>query len=219
MIEADESGVPLLVLTADRPPELRGTGANQTIDQLKLYGSAVRWFCEVGVPEGRAGRGRLLAVAGLPGLGQRLRHGGRVPRARCTSTWRCATRWCPTRRLTGGRVRWHGSPATPAWCADGQPWTRAAAAELARGSRIPAPDPLDAASTGSPYLELPWTERGVVVCGDGDYDPEPLLRLAEAAGWPVLAEPSSNARHGPNALSAYPTCWTRRPSPRRTGPT
>src|SRR2546423_7086759 len=46
--EADESGLPLIVLTADRPPELRGIGAGQTIDQLKLYGSAVRWFCEVG---------------------------------------------------------------------------------------------------------------------------------------------------------------------------
>jgi 2-succinyl-5-enolpyruvyl-6-hydroxy-3-cyclohexene-1-carboxylate synthase len=54
-----------------------------------------------------------------------------------------------------------------------------------------------------PALEVPWTERGVVVCGDGDYDATGLVELAEAAGWPVLAEPSSGARRGPNALSAY----------------
>src|SRR5829696_7627592 len=47
VIEAHEARVPLLVLTADRPPELRDLGAGQTIDQLKLYGSAAKWFQEV----------------------------------------------------------------------------------------------------------------------------------------------------------------------------
>jgi 2-succinyl-5-enolpyruvyl-6-hydroxy-3-cyclohexene-1-carboxylate synthase len=48
VIEADESGVPVVVLSADRPPELRGIGAGQTIDQIKVFGESVRWFCEVG---------------------------------------------------------------------------------------------------------------------------------------------------------------------------
>ena len=48
VVEAHHAGVPLIVLTADRPPELRDAGAGQTIDQLKLYGGAVRWFFEVG---------------------------------------------------------------------------------------------------------------------------------------------------------------------------
>src|SRR5262249_56208964 len=56
VIEASEAGVPLLVLTADRPHELRGTGADQTIDQLQPYGDAARWVCAGGVPQAPPGR-------------------------------------------------------------------------------------------------------------------------------------------------------------------
>src|SRR5436305_8366033 len=51
LIEAHEARLPLIVLSADRPPELREVGAGQTIDQLKLFGGAVKWFFEVGVHE------------------------------------------------------------------------------------------------------------------------------------------------------------------------
>jgi len=190
VIEADEAGVPLLVLTADRPPELRGIGANQTIDQLKLYGTAVRWSCEAGVPEARrgmnaywrslAGRAWSLAAGaggGLPGpvhLNLPLRE-PLVPGLPDEDV----------PRLTGpGREE--GWPEPLAGRPAGAPWTS-------------TPPPVAGAT-----LDLPWAERGVVVCGDGCRDPAALLRLAEQAGWPVLAEPSSGARSGPNALSAYP---------------
>jgi 2-succinyl-5-enolpyruvyl-6-hydroxy-3-cyclohexene-1-carboxylate synthase len=189
VIEADESGVPLLVLTADRPPELRGVGANQAIDQIKLYGNAVRWFCEVGVPERRQG---------------------------AAAYWRSVAcqAWAHAAGAAGsltGPVHLNlafrdpltpdlpGAPAGPDWPdslegrPNGAPWTRFAdpSSDSARGQASP-----DA-------LMLPWTERGVVICGDGDYDAAELVELAERAGWPLLAEPSSGARRGPNALPAY----------------
>ncbi len=214
VIEADESGVPLLLLTADRPPELRETGANQTIDQLKLYGTAVRWFCDVGVPEARTGMhaywrslacrawadasGAAGGFAGPVHLNLPLRE-PLVPDAPADSA--------VGRVDDQAAVQWpeplDGRP-------DGVPWTTFAAAAAAPPGGMASswqrgPSSVSVAAT-TPYgtLDLPWTERGVVVCGDGDYDAGPLLRLAEQAGWPVLAEPSSGARRGPNALRSYP---------------
>jgi 2-succinyl-5-enolpyruvyl-6-hydroxy-3-cyclohexene-1-carboxylate synthase len=188
VIEADESAVPLLVLTADRPPELRGTGANQAIDQVKLYGDAVRWFCEAGLPERRTGqlaywrsmacRAWAAAAGGAGGLAGPVHVN------------------LPLREplvpgLPDPGLGQHGDPDWPERLdgrADGAPWT------------VASPVPL--ADTG-PVVELDWTERGVVVCGDGNYAAGPLLALAEAAGWPILAEPSANARRGPCAIAGY----------------
>ncbi len=68
VVEAHHSAAPLLVLTADRPPELRDVGANQAIDQAGLYGRAVRWFFDPGVPDAEPaapGRWRRLAARAL----------------------------------------------------------------------------------------------------------------------------------------------------------
>ncbi len=179
VIEADESAVPLVVLTADRPPELRGTGASQTIDQVKLYGGAVRWYAEPGVPER------------VPGM---------------AAYWRslACQAWAHAAGAAGtspGPVHVNlpfRDPLVPDGPGDDSAW----------------PDSLDGRPGGAPWtrvagavtaepLDLPWTERGIVVCGDGIYDTAPLLELAERAGWPVLAEPSSGARRGPDALTGY----------------
>ena len=81
VIEAHEARVPLIVLTADRPPELRDVGAGQTIDQVKLYGGAAKWFHEVDDHAGDAGAHPLAARARLPRVLDRAR---RPARARCT---------------------------------------------------------------------------------------------------------------------------------------
>jgi len=207
VIEADEAGLPLLLLTADRPPELRGTGANQTIDQLKLYGSAVRWFCEVGVAEDRAGQApywrsltcrawaQAAGLAGGPAGPVHLNLAFREP---------LVPGQPDQPDLPGASLGEDGVGAGGA--ARGAP-VAGAVAGAGPGGRWPGE--LAGRPGGAPWtsfrgdVELPWTERGLIVCGDGDYDADPLLELAAAAGWPVLAEPSSNARRGPNALSAY----------------
>ncbi|MDE3725288.1 2-succinyl-5-enolpyruvyl-6-hydroxy-3-cyclohexene-1-carboxylic-acid synthase [Nocardiopsis sp. N85] len=174
VLEADESGVPLLLLTADRPPELRATGANQTVDQIGLYGGAVRMFAEVGTPDP------------VPGM---------------VAYWRSliGRAWGAARGGRPGPVHLNVAfrdPLTPdglggEWIeplegrVDGAPW-------ISRPGPVAEPVP----------FVLPDVERGVIVCGDGDYDPVPFLALAELTGWPLLAEPTSNARRV-GAVSTY----------------
>ena len=179
VIEADESGVPLLLLTADRPPELRGTGSNQTIDQLRLYGDSVRWFCDAGVPEARMGT---------------------------NAYWRSLT--CRAWAQAAGDAAGFPGPVQV-----NLPLRDPLVPDP--GNLPPWPEPLDGRPGGTPWtvaaagsgaartIGLDPAERGVVICGDGDHDTDSLLRLAEQAGWPVLAEPSSGARRGPNALRSY----------------
>ena len=64
VVEADASGIPLLLLTADRPPELRETGANQTIRQHGIFGQYVRWEADLPVPDGSIDPAFVLTTAG-----------------------------------------------------------------------------------------------------------------------------------------------------------
>lgn len=180
VVEAHEARVPLLVLTADRPPELRDVGAGQAIDQLKLYGSAVKWFCEVGTQEpsretgvdirSLACRAWFTAEDGRPGP-VHLNFPLREPLA-------------PTPEdLDPGD--WEGRP-------DGRPWL------------VVSDAPRDPTPTIIELLERDLTEasRGAIVCGGTRYDvAASAARLAAATGWPLLAEPTSGVRCGPHDRS------------------
>jgi 2-succinyl-5-enolpyruvyl-6-hydroxy-3-cyclohexene-1-carboxylate synthase len=75
----------------------------------------------------------------------------------------------------------------------GKPWTEATGSPLQAGE-----DDLARLQT-----ELEATERGLIVAGTSDLDPAPIVELARVLGWPLLAEATSNARRGPNAISTY----------------
>jgi 2-succinyl-5-enolpyruvyl-6-hydroxy-3-cyclohexene-1-carboxylate synthase len=180
VLEAHHGRVPLIVCTADRPPELRDTGAGQTVDQVDLYGAAVRWFSDPGPPEDLPGAGvhwrsvaaRAVASALTPTPGPvHLNLAFREPLV-------------PT-----------GAPLVPApGRADGRPWTVTAA-----GRRTP-----DAATVSRLVDLVQTTRRGIVVAGWGsDVSPATLERVVRGAGWPVLADPISGLRQGPGAISTY----------------
>lgn len=171
VLEAHHTGLPLLLLTADRPHELRGTGANQTTAQVGIFGPSVRLDVDVPAPSGRKGEDRdlrhVVSRAVAAALGARTGDPGPV---HLDLAYR--------------------DPLVPG----DEPWLAPAdagrAAVVARPAGVgPAPERAD----------LPGPT--VVVAADGA-GPD-ARRLAEAAGWPLLAEPSSGARGGPSAIAAY----------------
>jgi 2-succinyl-5-enolpyruvyl-6-hydroxy-3-cyclohexene-1-carboxylate synthase len=184
--EADESAIPLIALTADRPPELRGIGAGQTIDQVKLFGSSVRWFCEVGTHD-----------ADDDGL---LHY--RSVACRALAAARGEQRPGPVQLNLPWREPLAPIPAEGAVTA-----TDPLALEGRNGRPLTAVTPVD--MEPSTFLldevagHIAGARSGVIVAGR-QLDPElrePLATLAGAAGFPILAEPTSQVRCGPHDRS------------------
>ncbi len=182
VLEAHHGRVPLIVCTADRPPELQGIGAGQTIDQTRLYGDAVRWFHDPGPPDDcpvadadatwrDVAARSVLAATGSPQGPVHLNLPFREP-------------------LVPSGAPLLDTPGRP----DGAPW-------LAAPLAAPAPD---AATVTALVDAVRAAPRGVLVAGWGSgVTPEVAARFASAAGWPVLADPISGLREGPAAISTY----------------
>ena len=179
VLEASHGYVPLIVCSADRPPELRDTGAGQTIHQVGLYGDAVRWACDVDAPADRPDVGSwwrslaaraAAAAAGPPAGPVHLNLAFRDPLG-------------PT-----------GDPLVDApGRAGGMPWT-----VTVRSERV-----LDAATVAELAAEVRSHPRGAVVAGWGADAPAAAVEaFAASAGWPVLADPLSGLRHGAHACAS-----------------
>ncbi len=177
-IEAREARVPLLLLTADRPAELRENGAGQAIDQIKLYGSAVKWFVEVelagaGAPQLRwirtlACRAFATTLSGRPGP-VHLNFPLREP---------LVTDAVPD-RAEGGRP--DGRPLVTVHARRQAPLESRRAEVLAAARR--------------PLLVAGRDERGDLG--------EAARAFAQHAGWPLLADPMSGARRPTTAVAHY----------------
>src|SRR3954447_17242476 len=136
VVEAHEAAVPLIVLTADRPPELREVGAGQAIDQIKLYGAFAKWFAEVGnMPSGRD------SAAHHPQLGCRAYATASLGRPGPVHLNFPLREPLAPRREELDPADWEGRP-------DGGPWTTAS--EAPRGTLVDV---------------QPAPARGLIVCG------------------------------------------------------
>jgi 2-succinyl-5-enolpyruvyl-6-hydroxy-3-cyclohexene-1-carboxylate synthase len=181
VVEAHQARVPLIVLSADRPSELREVGAGQTIDQLNIFGGFAKWFFEVGTHE-------------------------RAPeRERWMRTLACRAFWTA---LEGppGVVHLNLPLREPLVC-DEIP--EAAGEGRPDGAPFVGRSPRASGSTAAAgrLRELIGSaRRGVLVAGRHERDTplgEAAASFCEAAGWPLLADPMSGARRGGAAVAHY----------------
>lgn len=181
VLEAHHSGVPLILLTADRPSELRGIGSNQTTIQPGIFGVATRLSVDVPAPVGEPGETRAaVACAG-----------------RATDAATGAHTADPGPAHLNLAFREPLSAAVTLLAETGQVETVRGRAfhtkDEAAGSRLPnRPEPAFVVTSGP---------RTVIIAGhrSGPGAEE----LARAGGWPLLAEVSSGSRFGPNLVAAY----------------
>lgn len=187
VLEASYSGVPLLALTADRPPEMRGTGANQTIDQVGLYGGATRFAADVDVPQRLSGsndRWRSLvcqALARARGLADR-----RPGAVHLNLPLRSPL--LPGQPEPGDQAD-EGWPESLDGRPCGLPWmtTKPTDRETDRGRLT-----IDQRAAVSTWMVLGDTSATVS---------ELAVAVAQRNGWPILAEPTGNA--GAAAVPGY----------------
>ncbi|MBV8217017.1 MAG: 2-succinyl-5-enolpyruvyl-6-hydroxy-3-cyclohexene-1-carboxylic-acid synthase [Solirubrobacterales bacterium] len=177
VIEARHARVPLIVLTADRPPELRDVGAGQTIDQLKLYGDAVKWFFEVGVDEAKPAALRFMRTLA------------------CRAYWTAANG-------PPGPVHLNFPLREPLVLSEPLPEDRSARDGGRPYVMFEAPAPTGPSGAGPGNHP---SGRIVIVAGqdrraDGG---RRIARLAAEVGIPLLADPLSGARSGPTAIVHY----------------
>ncbi|HVO41013.1 MAG TPA: 2-succinyl-5-enolpyruvyl-6-hydroxy-3-cyclohexene-1-carboxylic-acid synthase, partial [Aggregatilineales bacterium] len=173
VVEAYYSRVPLIVLTADRPPELRDVGAAQAIDQVRLYGSHTKWYQEMALPDA------------TPDL---LRY---VRMTACRAAAEAVA-------LPAGPVHLNfpfREPLVPLRSPD-ESWYRRQVGDAPLVSVVPEPDHMDHGFVKALFEELVTIERGLIVCGpqDDPYFPSAVVELAERLNYPLLADPLSQVR-------------------------
>ena len=191
--EADAAGIPLLVISADRPHELVSTGASQTTEQTGLFAPALRLGVDLPA-DLAADLGGSAADAAIAGQVRRAVVAANGALSRDPGPAQINARFRPPLTVEG-TVEGTGEGAVPS-----------APAPSATVARAAVPTGAPAAGAGQQVGCGSSTQgRGLVVAGDTAHPAVGALArsLAEHLNWPLLAEPASQARSGPQALSRY----------------